>query len=399
MAVSAAGTAAVPVKSTGFQVSLGGLLVLVLAAGVAAGVVRSAREVWGSRTLVNPGAPGVAWSSGSGQVPVERTAGVALEVAAVLLILSLLRTLIGVVRRPSAADRHDRRARLWGAAWRIGAVCFLLWFISEESRVLRVTFAREVEISALIPGWGFIYRLREQLFPACGLFAMLGLTLGMGAGFLFPRAAQGGKRPYWLFVILAGVAALLIPALDDLGSLVVHLVLVALDTVSFGMRHRLEPGRGLSYRLLRAGVDAAVAAGICIALATAVARDFEMLRRGKARAASRAGRGVRVILLAAAAVAGIFIATVTIPAIHPCFADGFVQILGLAEAGMIVGCFGLFGAGMAARAIAVADGRSPRSQSPASRPSIGWRSWESSCSSPRTSCPTLRVWRRCYHLS
>jgi hypothetical protein len=349
----------VKVRSRGLQVSLGGLVALVLAAGVAAGAARSAREVWGLRTLVNPGAPGVAWSSGTGSVPIERTAGVVLEVAAVFLLVILARNLIGVFRSARPNDGQDREIRLWGIAWRVGAICFLLWFISEESRVLRVTFATEVEISELVPGWGVKYRAHQQLYPACGLFAMLGLVVGTGAGILFPRAPQGGRRPYWLFVILAGAVAVLIPALDELGSLIAQLVLIALEAVTYAMRHRLNPGRALSTRLLHAGLDAAVAAGLCLGLALAVARDFEMLRQGKAWAGNFAGWAFRLLLLAGAAVAGIFIAAVTIPAIHPSFAEGFVQILGPVEAGMVVCCFGLFGAGMAARAIVVAQGPRP----------------------------------------
>jgi hypothetical protein len=333
------------------QISLRGLIVLVLAAGVAAGVARSAREVWGTRTIVNSGFSG-GLVGASSQVPVERTAGLILEIIAVLLLVMIARASIGLARASRPAEREGRRIRLWAIAWRTSAVCFLLWFISEESRVLRVDFVREFEQSQRVPGSGNEYRARQALFPVCGIFAILGLVVGMGARFLFRVTARAGKRPYWLFVILAGVAAVLIVALPHWASLIPYLVLIAIEAVTNAMPHRLTPGPGFSARLLRAGIDASVAAGICLALAVALAGDFERLRRGKPRATGSLARGIRLCLLGGAATAGLYIATVTIPGIHPWFADGFLLILDPVKAGMIVCCFGLFGAGMAARAIA-----------------------------------------------
>jgi hypothetical protein len=347
------------VKPRSLQVSLAGLMVLVLAAGLAAGAVRSAREVWGLRTMPAPGAPTGTPVWGSAQVPVQRTAGVVLEVAAVFLLVILARQFSGMFRSARSVDLADRTTRRWGFTWRVLAVCFLFWFISEESRVLRIDFTKEAEISRLIPGWNFSYQVRQQLLPACGLFAILGLVLGMGASFMFPRAPRRGGRPYWLFVVLAGVIAVLIVSLNDVGTLIVHLILVALEAVTNAMQRHLNPGRGLWTRLLRAGVDAAISAGLCMGLALAVARDFETLRRGKPSSTSRTGRAVRFLLLAGAAGAGTYLAAVTFPAIHPCFAAGFHLVLGPLEAGMIVCCFGLFGAGMAARAIAGAPGQQP----------------------------------------
>jgi hypothetical protein len=104
--------------------------------------------------------------------------------------------------------------------------------------------------------------------------------------------------------------------------------------------------------LLRAGIDAAGAAAVCLALAVALAGDFDRQRRGKEWMTSGLGRGLRVILLVATAAAGLYVSTVTIPGIDPWFADGFRTILDPLKAGMIVCCFAIFGAGMAARAIA-----------------------------------------------
>ena len=229
-----------------------------------------------------------------------------------------------------------------------------------KNRVSCALISREAEVSIQVPGWGPGYRLRQQLYPACGMFAMLGLVVGMGARFLLPLETRRGSRPYWLFVILAGMAAVLIAALPFWPALIAYLVLIALEAVTNAMYHpypiamheRLIPQPGFSTRLLHAGLDAAVAAGFCLALAVAVARDFERLRQGKPWATKPAGWAFRFLLLAGAAAAGVYIAVVTIPMIHPWFAEGFRQVLGPIDAAAIVCCFGLFGAGMAARAIA-----------------------------------------------
>ena len=351
MAGSVAETEGPAVEPSGLQVSLGGLMVLVLAAGVAAGAARSAREVWGLRALPAPSGAAGSPVWGGAPVPIERTAGVALEIVAVFLLVLLARALIGLLRGTRSADRSERRIRSWGLAWRTGAACFLLWFISVESQVLRIDFARQNEISELVPGWDSTYRVHQQLLPACGLFAMLGLVLGSGASFLLPGAQRLSRRPYWLFVVLAGAAAVLIAANDRTGALIAHLVLIALEAVTYAMHHGPDLGRGLWTRQLHAGTDAAICGGICLALALVVARDFEMLRRGHLPAASRTGRVLRLLLLTAATGAGLYVAAVTIPAIHPWFATGFRQVLGPLEVGMILSCFGLFGAGLASRAL------------------------------------------------
>ncbi len=359
MAGSVAETESPAVEPSGLQVSLGGLMVLVLAAGLAAGAARSAREVWGLRALPAPSGAAGSPVWGGAPVPIERTAGVALEIVAVFLLVLLARALIALLRRTRSTDPSKRRIRLWGLLWRTGAACFLLWFISVESQVLRIDFVRQNEISELVPGWDSTYRVHQQLLPACGLFAMLGLVLGSGAGFLLPGARRRSRRPYWLFVVLAGVAAVLIAANDYTGALIAHLVLIALEAVTYAMHHGPDLGRGLWTRMLHAGTDAAICGGMCLALALVVARDFEMLRRGNSSAASRGGRLLRFLLLAGAAGAGLYAALVTIPAIHPWFATGFRQVLGSLETSMILSCFGIFGAGMAARALVAVPERQP----------------------------------------
>src|SRR3954451_24700833 len=74
-----------------WQVSLADLIFLVLAAGLAAGVVRGARDVWGTSLT--------RWSA-SISGPSARTAGVAVEIASVWLALILARGMLALVRGP-----------------------------------------------------------------------------------------------------------------------------------------------------------------------------------------------------------------------------------------------------------------------------------------------------------
>ena len=68
-------------------------------------------------------------------------------------------------------------------------------------------------------GWNAEYCLKEQLVPVCGVFALLGIAVGMGGRFLFQSAPHAGYRPYSAFVVLAGVAAVLVMALPYWASL------------------------------------------------------------------------------------------------------------------------------------------------------------------------------------
>jgi hypothetical protein len=351
MAVSAGERRSSQGGAGGLQVSLGGLIVLVLAAGVAAGVGRSAREVWGTRapsSLTILSGPRGATTA----VPVARTAGFVVEIAAVFLVVSLAFSFFGQLRGGQADEIASRPSRLWGAIWRIGATCYLLWFISEESLVLRFDLAQVAARSQMERGWDAQYRLKEQLVPVCGVFALLGIAIGMGGRFLFPLAPRAGYRPYWAFVILAGVAAVLVVSLPYWASLITYLILVALEAVSLAMMHAATPGPGLSARLLRAGIDASVSAALCLALALVLARDFDRLRRGQPWHDSRFARGLRLVCILGAAAAGLYIATVTMPAIHRWLSRGFRDVIDRTDVVMILCCFGFLGAGMAARALA-----------------------------------------------
>ncbi len=339
-------------RAGGWQVSLGGLIVLVLAAGIASWVARSARGVWGWRSLSNGSAPSVVSVFGrNNQVALERTAGLMLEIADVFLLVIMARGVFGLSRRLGPTAGQERNARVWSIAWRIGATCFLLWFLSEESRVLRIDLVGPVGWSRRDPGFDLRYCVWQGLYPVCGLLAILGLALGMGAGFLLPSASTVRRRPYWLFVVLGALIAILLVAIPHSVSLIPYLVLHALEAVNNAMQHRLVVGPGLSTRLIHAGIDTSVAAALCLALALAVARDFERLRRGEPWTTSRMGRVVRFLLVAAGAAGGLTISLVTIPAINRFFAQGLRDVIGPGDIGMIVGGFGLLAAGMTARTI------------------------------------------------
>ena len=107
-----------PVERTGrWQVSLADLSLLVLAAGLAAGIVRGARE-----TLVLP----------------ARASGVGVEVAAVFLALILVRSMLGLARRRPWGAGATMAGRLASMAWRALAVVLLIHFVLMESDVLRI---------------------------------------------------------------------------------------------------------------------------------------------------------------------------------------------------------------------------------------------------------------------
>jgi hypothetical protein len=336
--------------SGGLQVSLAGLIVLVLAAGVAAGVARGARETWGVRLIpsrTSAGAPAMIRSP----VPIERTIGLVLEMLAIFMIVLLGREFAGAIRRRRELGAGVRRAHALALLWRGAAIALLAWFVAYEWSVLRYNFANEEAIGARFSGWREAYRLKQGLFPVCALMAMLGLALGMGAGAILGESPREARRPYWLFVPLAGLAGLLVVAQPMGTSVIPYLVLIAIEAVTNALQHRLMARPGLSNRLLHAGMDASAALAVCLVMALCVAHDFERARRKEPWATGAPGRWLRGLLLCATAASGICIATVTMPAIHPAFAEGFWQVLGRAEVFMIMAGFGVLATGLAARTV------------------------------------------------
>jgi hypothetical protein len=339
---TAVGPEGSPARSPRWQVSLGNLMILVLAAGVATGLARGAREVWGTRT-VPPGS--------NGGVPLERTVGVVLEMMAVLLILMLVRALLGLFRS-GRSGAGSGIVFLSSIAWRLAAIVVLLGFVGEERGILQIDFMTQTKLSAEHPHSPSHYSVRQGLLPICGLLAMLGLTLGMGAGEVLEGPSRRYHRPYWVFVPLATLAGLLFLAQPGWWSLIPQIHLIATEAMTNAMPHVLVRGPSLSLRLLRAGIDAGVALMVCLALALIVAHDFERARRAEPWATSRRQWLVRLLMLMATLVAGIYLAFVTFPANLPFLADCLYQVLEPPEVVMLLSGFGLFAAGLAARSVA-----------------------------------------------
>ncbi len=127
-----------------WQVTLADLIVLVLGAGLAAGVVRGGRDV--------------------GAMP-QRVAGVAVEVAAVFLALILARSMLELARRRAGDAGGTRIGRLAAMAWRGLAVALLIGFVVQESEVLRIDMKTRSARYSGTPGWWEWYTLREKLVP------------------------------------------------------------------------------------------------------------------------------------------------------------------------------------------------------------------------------------------
>ncbi len=334
-----------PVERLGrWQVSLADLSLLVLAAGLAAGVVRGAREI-----LVVP----------------ARASGVGVEVAAVFLALILVRSMLGLARRRPWGAGVTMAGRLASMAWRALAVVLLIHFVLMESDVLRIDLATRRSPTWWGRGWDEWYEVRERLVPTCAILAMFGMAVGMGAGVVLARPEPRRPRPYWLFVPLAALVAVLFLAVPGDYAIVPQFILVVLEFVNNAMP---PPGQytsaSLSARMLRAGIEAVPAALAIVGLALIVARDFQRAGRSVAWATTRGGWVVRLLALAAAGAAGTGMVLVGIPTMSPRFLDGFRHVLD--PEGMLIMLigFGTFAAGLAARAVVP---RPPCERSPWSR--------------------------------
>jgi hypothetical protein len=325
----------------GWQVSLADLSFLVLAAGLAAGVVRGAREVWGTGLS--------RWGSLFIPDAFARTAGLAVEVASIGLALILARGILRLFRAPRLGGGPGRVGLLGMMGWRVPAIALLLGFTMRESQVLGVDFTTYRALA----GGQQIYEMSMMLVPICSILTIIGIALGMGAGMSLPRASPARARPYWLFVPLTALAAVLfVGQPGGWWSVIPQLILIALEAVSNAMpppAPRL-PG-SLSVRLLRAGIEAVPAALACLWLALVVAHDFERARRDQPWATGRGGWILRILSLVIALAAGTVVVWVVIPTMHPCLLDGFSFVLETESIAMVIGAFGVFAAGLAARTL------------------------------------------------
>jgi hypothetical protein len=338
------------------QISLRSMIVLVLAAGVSASLVAGARETWGTRpgqavlNLPVQARPAVVSSWPSSPVPVQRTAGVVLEVAAVLLVVLLARDLLTLARAAVASWKRRGSPRKLPIVWRGAAIGILAWFVAGESSVLRLDFAHEIEIRHTLPGWGGNYSVRQDLLPVCGLLVMLGLALGMGAEPLIGETPRPRARLWWILVPLAALVALLFTG-QEYFSVIPYLIVIAMEAVTIAMSHRLIAGPSLSDRLIHAGLDVILPVVAVTALALLVARDFERARRGLPWAPTWTGAILRTVATLGAAGSGLFLALAVMPAIHPYLPQGFLFVLHGDEVFAVVAAFGVFALGLASRSL------------------------------------------------
>ena len=243
--------------------------------------------------------------------------------------------------------------------WRVPAIALLLGFTMRESQILGVDLTTYQALAGGQP----IYETSMTLVPICAILVIIGIALGMGAGLSLPRASRGRARPYWLFVPLAALAAVLFMG-QPYGwwSVIPQLILIALEGVSNAMpppAPRL-PG-SLSVRLLRAAIEAIPAALACLWLAVVVAHDFERARRDRPWAMRRGGWILRILSLVVALAAGAVVVWVAIPTMHPCLFDGFRQVLETESIAMVLCAFSVFAAGLSARALVPVLGQEPPS--------------------------------------
>jgi hypothetical protein len=278
-----------------------------------------------------------------------RTAGLEVEVASIWLALILARGILRVFRGPRSGEGPGRVGLLGMMGWRVPAIALLLGFTMRESQILGMDLATFLAL----PEWQQLYETSMNLVPICAILVIIGIALGMGAGVSLPRASPARARPYWLFVPLAALAAVLFMGQPGASwSLIPQFVLVVLDFVLNALpppAPRL-PG-SLSVRLLRAGIEAVPAALACLWLALVVAHDSERARRDQPWAMGRGGWILRILSLVVALAAGTVVVEVAIPTMHPCLAEGFRHVLETESIAMVLGGFGVLAAGLAARAL------------------------------------------------
>ena len=324
-----------------WQVGLTDLIVWVLTAGVAIGVVRGAR-VFGIPTP---------WRQ-------QRLVGAVLEALAIVLVLPLVRPAVRWARGGGRPGAGGARALGWSIAWRVVALALLAGFVAEESWLLRVDHERLAELSAQ---WNLpryrkeVLALDLNLYPVCAALVLIGLVAGMGTAPLGPPGRAGRSRLWWLGVVLAAVAGVLLMARTDANvtSLIAYLVVIAIEAVANAMRHHSLDRPGLSDRLILAGIRAALAGAAGLVTALWVAYDFRTLLAGGARPISWRQMRLRLCSLAVAVAAGAYLLGVALPAVHEELAAGVWMALGGRELMAIVAGFGILSFGLAARAVTI----------------------------------------------
>ena len=322
-------------RPTFARLSLFDLIMTVSAAGLALGLARRARGVW-------MGFPGT----------LDRAVGTSTMVLAVMLCVPIARQALAACRSGGGV-----RAWAWPIAWRAAIVAVLSTAALQQDWLLRLDPSGEWFSPMTFPP-----RNRQPIEARFGLLpimAAIGL-IGTLAGLTPVRERTPSTRPglpiHWLMVPLVAVVGLLMAVA---ASEIPSLVLIAIDGVTTALRS--TSGRGLpdvmmrgtpslARRMDRAGFEALIVLALCVATGIVLSRD---LRRDlSAQRATWIAMAPRLLLLLVTALAGLRLIFVTVPRLHPSLLEGMEWMLEPIDVVMILGGFGLLGAGLAARAVA-----------------------------------------------
>jgi hypothetical protein len=315
---------------------LGDLSLWVLAAGVAVGLVRSARDVWSAfpRSL-------------------DRPAGVAAVAVAVMLIFALIRQIVAFARGTGPCSAMSRLTLVWCVGWRAAAIAALGDLVALEGSVLRL----DADFRT-VPYWRR-NELRLELDVAVGWILLSLIAVGVflaanpgGAGMV--RTQRRG-RSRLVIVPLVGLVGLLLICFE---STIPYLILIAIECVSNATERPPVPRPGLWARLIMAGWQSLAAGLLLLITALWVESDLRLRRDrpGEPEGVPVSWRYVAVRLLSALATAcaGFYMLFVTLPLLHGNLAAGIWLLIRPREVVAIVIGFGALSAGLAARALAPA---------------------------------------------
>jgi hypothetical protein len=225
-------------------------------------------------------------------------------------------------------------------AWRFAAVVLLAFYLIAQERTLH----RPTPESG-----AFLWDAHVTLVPYCGLLGLLGLALGLAPA---PLRRAGRRRVGWPFSLtmtaLAGTAGLGVLLVYD--GAISSLVLIATEGVANALSPPPGPPRpGIGGRMFAALPAVLIAAVVCLVSASWLVRE---VRDGGSRPLRRSGALARLLSVLATAGAGLWLATVTLPALWPELADGLGWLIGPGDRVILAAGFGALAAGLAARATA-----------------------------------------------
>jgi hypothetical protein len=346
-----------------FQVGLGDLAVWILGIAIVAGLARRWLARWA-------GADWASWPFDS------RVPGLFVLVLSVALALRLAGQMIrlGWGQAESRGTGPEASRPRWAAAigWRGFALALPVGMMTEVVggwNSPQFSIYTNIAVTPRDQRW-------DDALPLYGVLVILGLSIGMR-----PPAARTRGRARWsgLFTLAAGVVGIGFAASTMLFP---HFVLVAMEAVSdaqrvfalqdLGLAHlqvmvpleavpdalgRQAIGRpSLALRIGQAGWPAAIAVVATLATAAWISKD---LRRAASdagqRPLSRRSLIYRLATFTMMVTCAYHLLRTTIPHIHEWFLLGVRILLGPRELAVLVLGFGVFSAGIVARAIGRAD--------------------------------------------